>query len=334
MLKRQPLVVEVLRGPAVESVHNVMVAVVNELGQLLHGWGNPSFGTFPRSAIKMLQALPLIESGAADKFGLDDKMIALACASHRGEKEHLAVLSQWAEKVGIAESLLSCGPHLPYNESSAHDFIRRNQKPNAFCNNCAGKHEAMITTCLHLGEDPHGYANYEHAAQKRLRNILTETMKVDHSKVPHAVDGCGIPTYAVPLQAIASGMSIFVNSKAPVLRKGACQRIIKAVIGNPFYIAGSDDFATAVIEKTQGRAIIKGGAEGVYAGFLPEKKMAFAVKTADGAGRAAQLATAQVLLQLGGMTVEEAKALSKFTMPIITNWKGEPVGKLRIANDQ
>ncbi|WP_413581987.1 asparaginase [Bdellovibrio sp. HCB288] len=334
MLKRQPLVVEVLRGPAVESVHNVMVAVVNELGQLLHGWGNPSFGTFPRSSIKMLQALPLVESGAADKFGLDDKMIALACASHRGEKEHLTVLSQWAEKVGITESQLMCGPHLPYNESAAHELIRRNQKPTPFCNNCAGKHAGLITTCLHLGEDPHGYETYEHVAQKRLRNVFTETMKVDHSKVPHGVDGCGIPTYSVPLQAIAAGMSVFVNSKAPAHRVRACQRITKAVVGNPFYIAGSDDFATAVIEKTHGRAIIKGGAEGVFAGFLPDKKMAFAVKAADGAGRAAQLATAQILLQLGGMTVEEAKSLSKFTMPVINNWKGEPVGKLRIAKDQ
>ncbi|MBO9668745.1 MAG: asparaginase [Bdellovibrio sp.] len=334
MISKQPLVVEVLRGPAVESVHQVMIAVVNESGQLLHAWGNPQYPTFPRSAIKMLQALPLIESGAADKFQLDEKQIALACASHRGEKDHLSALSQWAEKIQVKESSYVCGAHLPYNEASAHDFIRRNQSPTPLCNNCAGKHSGILTTCLHLGEDIKGYENYEHSAQKRLRKILTETMRIDHSKAPHGVDGCGIPTYAVPLQAIATGMSVFVNSKETPARKTACDRILKAIRNNPFYIAGSDDFATAVIEKTQGRAIIKGGAEGVFAGVLPDKKVAFAIKVADGAGRAAQIATVQLLLQLGGMTIDEAKALSKFTMPQITNWKGDVVGQLRIAKPQ
>lgn len=334
MLTRQPLVVEVLRGHVVESVHQVMVAVVNEQGHLLHGWGNTNYATYPRSAIKMIQALPLIESGAADKFEIQDEWLALACASHRGEKKHLEALAAWAQKIGIKESDLACGPHLPYNEAAAHDFIRHNHKPTAFCNNCAGKHLALITTCLHAGEKFQGYEKHDHVAQKRLRNILTETMKVDHGKIPEGIDGCGIQTYAVPLQAIAVGMSIFINHHAPEKRKDAAARLVKAVSKYPFYVAGSDDFATSVIEKTQGRAIIKGGAEGVFAGFLPEKKVAFALKVADGAGRAAQFAASQVLLHLGGMNLDEGKSLSKFTQPVITNWKGEHVGTIRIAKPQ
>ncbi|WP_413293407.1 asparaginase [Bdellovibrio sp. HCB185ZH] len=334
MLTRQPLVVEVLRGHVVESVHQVMVAVVNEAGHLLHGWGNTNYATYPRSAIKMLQALPLIESGAADKFELKDEWLALACASHRGEPKHLEALSAWAHKIGVAESALACGPHLPYNEAAAHEFIRHNKKPTAFCNNCAGKHLALISTCLHLGEDYHGYEKHDHAAQKRLRNILTETMKVDHGKIPEGIDGCGIQTYAVPLQAIAIGMSTFINQHANERRKQAAQRLTRVVTSNPFFVAGSDDFATSVIQKTQGRAIIKGGAEGVFAGFLPDKKVAFALKVADGAGRAAQFAASQVLLHLGGMNLDEGKALSKFTQPHITNWKGDNVGTLRIAKPQ
>lgn len=331
MASKQPLVIEVLRGPVVESLHQVMIVVVNEVGSVIQYWGHPQFLTMPRSAIKMLQALPLIESGAADKFNLEDKHIALACSSHRGEKEHLAALAQWAEKAGLKESQFVCGPHLPYHEESVHEMIRHNHKPTVFCNNCAGKHSGIISTCLHLGEDPTGYEKYDHNAQKRLRKVLTETMRVDHSKIPYGVDGCGIPTYAVPLQAMAVGMSTFINPKEAPARRAAAARILHAVKTHPFYISGSDNFATAVIEKSQGRAVIKGGAEGVFCGVLPEKKVAFAVKAADGAGRAAQVATASLLLKLGGLSEDEFKALSKHTMPVITNWRGDTVGQIRIA---
>ncbi|MGZ3803862.1 MAG: asparaginase [Pseudobdellovibrionaceae bacterium] len=332
MASKQPLVVEVLRGSVVESVHQVMAVVANEIGSITNYWGNPRFLTVPRSSIKMLQALPMIESGAADKFGLEDKYIALACSSHRGEKDHLAALSQWNEKVGIKESDFVCAAHLPYDEASATELIRKGQKPGVLCNNCSGKHSAIITTCKHLGEDPAGYDKYEHSTQKRLRKVLTETMKVDHSKAPYGIDGCGIPTYAVPLQAMATGMATFINPKEAPARKAAAERILRAVRSFPYYISGSDAFNTAVIEKSQGRALIKGGAEGVVCGVLPEKKVAFAIKAADGASRAAQVVAAALLLQLGGLTETEFKALSKYTQPVITNWKGDVVGQIRIAN--
>lgn len=328
---RQPIVVEVTRGAVVESLHQVMAVVVNEAGGVLNAWGHPQYLTMPRSAIKMLQALPLIESGAAEKFGLEEKHIALACSSHRGEKDHLAALAQWAEKVHIKEENYVCAPHLPYDEGSAHEMIRRGVKPTVLCNNCAGKHSAIITTCLHLGEDPTGYDKYEHNAQKRLRKVLTETMKVDHSKVAYGVDGCGILTYAVPLQAMAVGMSTFINPKESPVRKAAAERILHAVKTHPFYVSGSDNFTTAVIEKTQGRVIVKGGAEGVFCGVLPEKRVAFAIKASDGAGRAAQAVAASLLLQLGGITEVEFKTLAKFTQPSITNWRGDVVGQIRIA---
>lgn len=331
MASRQPLVVEVLRGPVVESLHHVMAVIVNELGHVTQFWGNPQFLTMPRSAIKMLQALPLIESGAAEKFELDDKMLALACSSHRGEKEHLQVLQQWLEKIPLKESQFICGPHWPYDEASAHEMIRKGQKPTALCNNCAGKHAALITTCLHLGENPTGYEKYEHNAQKRLRKVLTETMKFDHSRTAYGIDGCGIPTYAVPLQSMAVGMSSLINPKENPTRRAAAERLFRAMRAYPFFVSGSDSFATAVIEKSQGRALVKGGAEGVYCAVLPEKRMAFAIKASDGAGRAAQVAAASLLLQLGGLSEVEFKSLAKHTMPTITNWKGDVVGQMRIA---
>lgn len=331
MVSRTPLMVEVTRGPIVESLHQVMAVVTNELGSVTHYWGNPQYLTLPRSAIKMLQVLPLIESGAADKFNLEAKHIALACGSHRGEKDHLQALSQWMEKTGIPESQLICGPHLPYDEKSAQEFLRRGQSPTALCNNCAGKHLALISTCLHKGEDPTGYEKYEHIAQKRLRKVLTEMVKVDHSKVGHGVDGCGIPTYGVALQSLAVGMSSLINPKENPTRKAASQRVLDAVRSHPYYVAGSDNFVTAVIEKSQGRAIIKSGAEGVVCGVLPEKRVAFALKASDGGARAAQVAAATLLLQLGGLSETEFRALSTYTMPEVKNWKGDVVGQVRIA---
>lgn len=331
MASKNPLVVEVTRGAVVESLHNVVAVVVNESGALKDFWGQPQFLTYPRSGIKMLQALPFVESGAVEKFGLSDKHIALACASHKAEKDHLEALNEWMTKAGIKESNFVCGPHLPYDEIAAHEMIRKGLKPTVLCNNCAGKHSGIISTCLHLGEDPTGYDKYEHNAQKRLRKVLTETMKMDHSKMVYASDGCGIPTYSVTVQAMAVGMSTFINPKETPTRKIAVDRIIKAVSSQPFYLAGSDHFVTSVIEKTQGRAIIKGGAEGIYCGFLPEKKLAFAVKASDGGARAAQVATAAVLLNFGGLTADEFKALSKYTQPVVTNWKGDVVGQIRVA---
>lgn len=331
MASKQPLVVEVFRGPIVESLHQVMAVVVNEIGSVTQYWGNPQFLTIPRSSIKMLQALPMLESGAAEKYGLDDKLLALACSSHRGEKDHLAALAEWGSKLSIPESSLVCGPHLPYDENSAHEMIRRGHKPTAFCNNCAGKHLGIITTCLHHGEDPAGYEKYEHNAQKRLRKTLSEVMRVDLSKMSYGVDGCGIPTYGVSLQSMAVGMSALINPKESAVRKVAAERLLRAAKAFPFYIGGSGNFATDVIEKSQGRAIIKSGAEGTFCGVLPEKRVAFAIKAADGAARAAQVATASLLLQLGGLSESEFKALAKHTMPTVTNWKGDVVGQMRIA---
>lgn len=332
MASKQPVLVEVLRGPVVESVHQVVAVVANEAGSVTHYWGHPQYLTFPRSCIKMLQAIPLVETGAAQKFELDDKMIALACASHSGEEFHIQTLQHWAEKVGFKESQLVCGPHWPYNENSARTMARRNQEPGEFCNNCAGKHSGIVTTCLHLGEDITNYQDYAHPAQKRLRDVLTETMKVDHSKSAHGTDGCGIPTYAVPLQSIATGMATFVNPKVSPKRKETVDRILRAVRSYPEYVSGSNDvFSVDVVTKTQGRVIVKGGAEGVFTGILADKKITFAVKCIDGSARAARVVAAALISQFAGLSAEEAAFLKSHLNPEIKNWKGDVVGQLRIA---
>jgi L-asparaginase II len=327
------MIVEVTRGPAVESSHQVMACVVDESGRAVNSWGNIGYLTFPRSAIKMLQALPLIESGAADKFELNDQEICLACASHKGQKEHLSVLKKWMEKIPLNESQLACGAHMPTHEATAREMIRHNAEPTPAMNNCSGKHTGLLCTCVHLGEKTEGYEKYDHPAQKRLRQVLSETMRIDHNKLPYGIDGCSIVTYAAPLQNIAIGLSALINPKEAELRKAAAKRILQAVTREPFYLSGADDFTTVVNEKTQGRSIVKVGAEGVFAGLIPERGLAFAVKAADGSKRAAEFATAQVLKAYGGMNEAEFTALKNFTQPPVTSWKGEVVGQIRLAKE-
>jgi L-asparaginase II len=331
MASKQPLIIEILRGPVVESIHQVMAVVVNEHGGVVTYWGNPNFLTLPRSAIKPLQALSFVESGAMEKFALDSRHLSLACSSHGGEQGHLTVLKEWLDKLALSENILACGPQWPRNELATHEMIRRGLKPSAICNNCSGKHLGIISTCLHLGEDPKNYQQYEHISQKRMRKVLSEVTKIDHSQVAQAIDGCGLPTYALPLQGIAVGMSALLNQKEQPVRKAAAKKILEALKNQPKLMSGSGEFAASVIEKTGGRAFVKGGAEGVFTGLIPGKGIAFAIKAADGSSRAAQLAAAHLLSSYGGVTESEAGALSEFWQPPVKNSRGETVGQMRIA---
>lgn len=333
MPSRNPMLVEVTRGPIVESTHQVMVDIVDAHGKQINSWGNINYLTVPRSAIKMLQALPILESGAADKFGLSEKHLCLACASHHAQKEHLTALKEWFEKVPLKESQLACGPHAPVNQAAAHDLIRRNAAPTPIMNNCSGKHAGILTTCVHLGEKTENYEKFDHPAQKRLRKVLTETMKVDHDKLPHGIDGCSMPTYAVPLQNLAIGMSTMINPSETEVRRTAAKRILQAIIHEPIYISGTEDFTAVVNQKTSGRSILKAGAEGVFSGLIPGKGIAFALKAADGSKRAAEFVAAQILRSYGGLTDAEYNEMKAFTQPTLTNWAGTEVGKIRLARE-
>ncbi len=331
MKSRIPLTVEVLRGSLVESQHRVMVVVVDERTTPVMYWGNTDYLTYPRSAIKMLQALPLIESGAAEAFNFENRHICLACSSHRGEKNHLVGVAEMMKAAEIAETQLACGGHLPGSEAAAHEMIRKNQTPGPICNNCSGKHAGMIATCLHLKENPQGYEKYDHSCQIRVRKVLSETMRIDLNKAYYGIDGCGIPTYAVPLQNMAIGMMALINPKESDARKAAAQKIIGAIKEDSFYLSGTDDFTSDIIQKTQGNCLIKNGAEGVFCGVLPSKGQAFAVKAEDGASRAAQAAVAFLLQKLGAIKAEEVAKLKKYFEPKVKNWSGLEVGSIRVV---
>ena len=329
---RYPLVVEVIRGNAVESRHEVMAVVTEERGLVISFWGNVEYLTFPRSSIKALQAVSFVESEAMNKFDLDEKMLALACASHTGEKHHLTVLNDWLKKLNLKEEDLYCGPAYPAHEGSHQEMIRKGQGPLILANNCSGKHLGIISTCLALGEDFKDYHRMDHPAQVRLRKNLSELMKYRIEKLPVGIDGCAIPTHATPLQNIAMGMSDFFDKKgASEIRRKALRQILKAWQRHPEYISGSSDFATELAKRTNGRALLKAGAEGAYAGLMPDKGYGFALKVADGHRRAAELAACEIFIQHGALTADEAQDLRQWTSPIIRNSRNDVVGLLRLA---
>ncbi len=331
MKSRNPLRVELLRDALVESQHDVVAIVLDERGSLKSMWGNGEYMIFPRSTIKPLQAIPFVESGAVEGLGLDDRMIALACASHRGETFHFEVLKEWSTKVDLPENCLICGGHLPFDEEAQKEFIQKKTPLTPYCHNCAGKHLGILSTCKHLGHPLKGYEQTDHPCQVAIKKTLSAVTQFDHEKAIRGVDGCGIPTYALPLKNIALGLNVFVSSKVSGKRKETCERILQAWKAHPQLISGSKSFTSRAMEVSQGKVLLKNGAEGTLCGVLPELKMTFAVKASDGAARAAEAATLFLLHKLEAITKAESEALRPLALPLLKNSRDETIGQVRVV---
>ncbi len=333
-MKQGPLLVDVYRGDHVESTHQVEAVVMDVQGKVVESYGDPSRLVFPRSSIKMPQALVLLESGAAEKFALSQKCISLACASHNGEKIHTEEVQSWLQKIGLSVSNFECGSHFPYDEDTKFEMIRNRVAATAIHNNCSGKHSGLLTTSVHLKENPKGYAKYDHPAQVRLRQTLGELAAINYDQAPWGVDGCGIPTYAIPLEKFALTWAAFLDessaSKFSAIRKESLRKILQAVQAEPEMISGTKGLCSRVVQVSQGRAFAKTGAEGVYAGLVPGQGLAMALKVVDGGTRAAELAAVHLLQKHKGLTPEEAQSVKPLTTATIKNWAGEVVGHMGI----
>ncbi len=331
-----PLVVDIYRGTTVESSHLVDVVVMDSNGKIIETLGDSSRPTFPRSSIKMPQALALMESGAAEEFGLSQKWISLACASHQGEKIHTEEVKRWLQKIGLSESDFECGAHFPYDQETEHEMIRTGLSPSPLHNNCSGKHCGMLTTSKHYHENHKGYSQYGHPVQVRLRKILGELAGINYDKAPWGTDGCGIPTYAIPLDKLALSLVPFLSespqSRANSLRREATVKILQAVQAEPEMISGTKGLCSRVIRVSQGRAFAKTGAEGVYVGLIPHQGVVMAVKVRDGGTRAAELTALYLLEKYKGLTSEEVAEISPLTTAILKNWAGEIVGRSQVRS--
>jgi len=322
-----PVLVNTWRGELIENRHRGAIAVCDPKGRLVCGWGDVEALVYPRSAIKPLQALPLVESGAADHFQLSDAELALACSSHGGEPRHTTTVHDWLTRLELDENALECGPHAPLNEKAATALIRNQIEPGRIHNNCSGKHTGMLTTARFLGEETHGYIEREHPTQQRWMDTLGEMAGVDMRGLPRSYDGCGIPVIAMPLQAIATAFArIAVPDDLAAARAGAIERITTAIAANPFMVAGSGRLCTEVMELTGRRVILKTGADGVYTAALKDKKLGVALKIDDGTSEAAQVAILAVLTKLDSLHTAELETLAVRCRMPITNTRAVLTG--------
>jgi L-asparaginase II len=322
-------VVEVLRGDVVESRHRVSVAVVDADGVLRASSGNPALVSFARSAVKPLQAIPVVADGAADRFGFAAAELALACASHSGELHHVDVARQMLAKIGLTESALACGPHAPLHDGSARALRRSGRAPTRLHNNCSGKHAGMLALAVSHDWPVAGYHERRHPVQQRMLAEIARWTDVAAAVIPVAVDGCGIPTFALPLERLALAFARLGRQARQT--EGAPRSVIEAMTVHPDLVGGTGRLCTQLMHVTDGRIAVKVGAEGVYCATIPGAELGIALKVEDGAKRAAEPALIGVLERLSLLLAEERAALDAFAEPVLENTRHERVGILRAS---
>ncbi|MEZ5776420.1 MAG: asparaginase [Hyphomicrobiaceae bacterium] len=322
-----PVLVDATRGRLVESVHRGAIAVAGPDGGLLLALGDVARPVFPRSSLKLVQALPLVESGAADAFGFTDRELALAGASHSGEAVHVEVASRMLASAGRDWHALECGAHEPIDATAARALHRADASASPLHNNCSGKHAGMIATACFLGEDPKGYVEPAHPVQERIRAIVAELTGEAMTADRCGIDGCSVPNWAASLAALA-GVFARLSSGHGVTaaRASAARRLFAAAIAEPHMLAGTGRYCTRIMTALSGRVFAKTGAEGFYCAALPDRGIGIALKVDDGAGRAAEIALGAVL---GALLPEEETRLVPFVSHAIRNVRGIETGLLR-----
>lgn len=327
-----PILVHVTRGTQTESLHHGTVAVMDGDGKTVFSLGDIDCPVFPRSAVKAFQALPLIESGAADTYGLTDAEIALSVASHSGEPLHAETSLSMLRKAGREVDCLECGTHWPLGEKAARALAASGAQPSALHNNCSGKHAGFICLACGLDHDPAGYIAHGHRVQREITGAMAEMTGAAHTADNRGIDGCSIPTYAVPLRALAHGFARFASGAGLGRERiKAIARIRAAVAAHPFMVAGTGRFDTRCMEALGARAFTKTGAEGVFCAAFPELGLGVAIKCDDGGTRAAEVVMAAVIARFLPLSEAEASAMTPLREPVLKNWNGLEVGRIRAA---
>jgi L-asparaginase II len=325
-----PVAILVRRGERVESWHRVSYALADAAGRRRHAEGDPDRPLFARSAVKPLQALVLLESGAAERFAVSQAELALACASHGGEPLHVAPIRRWLARLGLDQASLECGAHPPLHGPSAERLVAAGRAPEPVHNNCSGKHTAMLAAARHLGAPLAGYTRADHPVQRRVAATLAEMAGLDGLPAP-ALDGCGLPTYPLTLGQLATAMARLADPAGlSPDRRAACRAICAAMTAQPQLVAGSGQACTAIMA-TAPRVVVKTGAEGVYGAALPGLGLGLALKVEDGGSRAAPVALLALLEALGAISPEQRAALDGVARPLLRNHAGRVVGRIEAA---
>ncbi|WML48718.1 asparaginase [Neobacillus sp. PS3-34] len=274
----------VYRGEHIESTHQLHVAVVNNEGELLYSYGNPSRLTFPRSSMKPFQAIPLIETGTADRFQYSPAEISLSCASHSGEVFHREAVLTILNKIGLEEEALQCGTHIPRDMESYKQLIREGKELTPVFSNCSGKHSGMLATAVHMNEDVLTYREIDHPIQQRILEAIESICEVPKEQIQLSVDGCGVPVHQLPLTHVALGFARLAkpNGVVEANHAAALERIRNAMVQYPEMVGGTDRFDTDLMRVFTGRVVAKAGAEAVQCIGLVEEGIGIALKVEDG----------------------------------------------------
>jgi len=319
--------VEVRRGDMVECRHRGH-AVIMRAGAIEAAWGDPGAVIFPRSSCKMLQALPLVESGAADAFGLTGEQLALACASHSGAAIHTGRVRDWIAGLGLTDDDFRCGAHEPSDRAARDALIRAGEAPCQHHNNCSGKHAGFLTLNRHLGAGP-DYVDPGHPVQRAARAAFEEV--TGESSPGFGIDGCSAPNFATSLAGLARAMADFATAGTRGgVRAAAQARLVAAMVAHPDLVAGEGRACTALMRACAGRAALKVGADGVYIAIIPERQTGIALKIEDGSIRAAEAVVAALLVRLGVLAPDDPAA-RRYMNAQLRNWRGLTVGELRVA---
>jgi L-asparaginase II len=319
--------VEVVRGAVAESVHRISAAVVDADGNLRASAGDPDFFTFLRSAAKPLQALPLVDDGAVDRFGITPEELALCCGSHSGTPRHVRLAESLLARIGLDGEALACGPHPPIDAESARALAEAGLEPQRLHNNCSGKHAGMMALARARGWDPAGYHRLEHPVQGRLLGEIARWAGLPDEAVALGVDGCGVVCFGLPLRS----MALAYARVAAAARRGerGPRAVVDAMTTYPELVAGEGRVCTELMRRAGGRMFAKIGAEGVYCVGVPGAELGIALKVEDGNTRAVAPAILAVLRELDLISEDDFGAMHDLVFAELVNTRGETVGQLR-----
>jgi L-asparaginase II len=322
MTQAVPLI-EVWRGGRVESVHLGHAVIAHAGGDVVQAWGDPRAVIFPRSSCKMIQALPLVESGAA----LVPEQLALACASHQGAALHVNRVTRWLADMGMTGADLRCGAHEPHDRAERDRLIRAHEAPCQCHNNCSGKHAGFLMLNRHLGGGPE-YVDPDHPVQQAVRQAFEEV--TGESSPGYGIDGCSAPNFATSAAGLARAAAAFAGATETTARGRAMRRLTAAMTAHPDLVAGEGRACTELMRACGGRAALKTGAEAVFLAIVPDLRLGIAVKVADGGTRGAEAAVAALLIRLGVLDAAHPAARKRLEGPL-TNWRGLETGTIRRA---
>lgn len=321
---------EIWRGQLLESLHLGHAVVCDDTGQVVRSWGDPDAVIYPRSSAKMIQALPLITSGAAEKFGLTSEQLALACASHNGAEIHTSRVNSWLTQLGLTDSDFRCGPQLPNDVPARNGLIKTDTSPCQVHNNCSGKHAGFLTLAQHMGAGPE-YVEMDHPVQQACLTAFEETTGQDSPCF--GIDGCSAPNFATTVTGLARSMAWFASASGRSDRSSiAAKQLVAAMTAHPDLVAGETRACTNLMRAMGGKVAIKTGAEAVFIAIIPEKRLGVALKIVDGATRASECAIAAILVSLGVLDANHPETLKYMNTPIRSR-RGIEAGIVRPATE-